>query len=92
VDVPVTVTRLSMFDRAIAVFTGTGVAGSRFFPHWEDLACRTKLAVQTRADVLLRNVDWRMFGVHRVAFYGNHRQTMKDLAALIGFDTVEEDA
>lgn len=81
-----------MYDRAVAVFTGEAVAGSRRFPHWEDLACRTKLAIETNAEALMRSVDWRMFGVHRVAFYGDHRQTMRDLATLIAFTVVEEDA
>ncbi|RKY69311.1 MAG: hypothetical protein DRN21_06375, partial [Thermoplasmata archaeon] len=63
----------------------------KFFKEWDNLGCRTKLAVETDTEALLRNVDWQTFGVHRVAFYGNHRQKIKDLATLIGFEIVEDD-
>ena len=95
VDLPVnetvTVTKVSMYDRKISVFTGEAVPGRELFEDWDDLACRTKLAVKTDTKGLLENLDWKTFGVHRTAFYGDHRQRIKDLATLVGFQVVEKD-
>jgi len=87
----VTVTRLSMHDKKLCLFTGETIPGRALFAEWDDLACRTKLAIRTNAQALLRNLDWRTFGNHRVVFYGDYRQDMKDLAVLLGFGVVEED-
>jgi len=50
-----------------------------------------KLIIKTNAQKLLENVDWKTFGNHRVAFFGDYRQKFKDLAKLIGFEVVEKD-
>ena len=89
VDETVTVARLSVYDRKLTVFTGRAVPGRKFFHDWDDLACRTKLAVEADAEALLRNVDWKTFGVHRVAFYGDHRRRFEELAVLMGYEVVE---
>ncbi len=91
VDETVTVTRISMYDKKISLFTGKATSGRKFFKEWDNLGCRTKLAVETDTEALLRNVDWQTFGVHRVAFYGDHRRRFKDLAALMGFEVMEDD-
>ena len=85
----VTVARLSVYDRKMTLFTGEAVDGRELFEDWEDLACRTKLAVRTDTEKLLENLDWQIFGHHRVAFYGDHRRMFKDLATLIGYEIVE---
>jgi len=36
-------------------------------------------------------VDWKTFGWHKVAFYGDHRRQFKDMAKLIGFEAIEKD-
>jgi hypothetical protein len=91
VDEPVTVAKASVHDRKLALFTGTAVAGEQLFPGWDDLLCRTKLAIDVDAKRIFDNVDWWTFGNHRVAFYGDHRQAFTDLATLLGYEAVEED-
>jgi len=90
-DEPITVAKVSMYDRKLALFTGQAVAGEQLFPGWADILCRTKLAIDTDAMRLFQNLDWKTFGNHRVAFYGDHRQKFKDLATLLGYEPVEED-
>jgi len=87
----VTVAKISVHDKKLSLFTGHTVDGEKLFPGWYDILCRTKLAVETDAKRLLENVDWRTFGVHRVAFYGDHRERFKELAALLGHDVIEKD-
>jgi len=87
----VTVAKTSLHQKKIAVFTGETVSGDELFPYWHDILCRTKLAVKTDAKALLENLDWKTFGNHRVAFYGDYRQEFKDLAKLIGFEIVGKD-
>ena len=87
----VTVAKISMVDKKISLFTGEAVSGRELFEAWDDLACRTKLAIKTDTAGLLEHLDWKTFGVHRVVFYGNFREKMKDLATLIGFEVVEKD-
>lgn len=88
---PVTVAKISVHDRKLSLFTGEAVAGGELFPGWEDLLCRTKLAIAADAKKLLEKLDWRTFGNHRVVFYGDHRDQFKELATLIGFQAVEKD-
>ena len=87
----VTVAKISMVDKKIALFTGDTVSGEELFTGWDDILCRTKLAVKTDAEALLEHLDWKTFGNHRVAFYGDHRRRFKDLAALLGYEVVEDD-
>ena len=95
VDLPteeaVTVAKVSVHDRKLALFTGETVSGEGLFPGWDDILCRTKLAVDTDAVKLFENLDWKTFGNHRVAFYGDHRQKFKELARLLGYEVVEKD-
>ena len=90
-DETVTVVKISMHDKKISVFTGKTISGEDLFTYWDDLLCRTKIAIKTNAQKLLENLDWKTFGNHRVAFFGDYRQKFKDLAKLIGFEVVEED-
>jgi len=87
----VTVVKISMYKKKISVSTGKTVSGEELFEGWDDILCRTKLAIKTNAKALLKNLDWKTFGNHRVAFYGDYRQKIKDLAKLIGFEVVEKD-
>lgn len=87
----VTLAKLSMVERKLAIATGQTVSGHDFFADWDDLACRTKIAIETDTGALLSNLDWKTFGTHRVVFFGDFRQALKDLARLIGFEVVEED-
>jgi hypothetical protein len=85
----VTLTQISMHDKKLAVSTGKAVPGTQFFADWDNLACRTKIAVETNTEARLANLDWQTFGVHRVVFYGDLSQEFKGLAALMGFQVVE---
>ncbi len=87
----VTVAKISMVDRKIGLFTGETVSGEELFSGWDDILCRTKLAIKTDTAGLLEHLDWKTFGVHRVVFYGDFREKIKDLATLIGFEVVETD-
>jgi hypothetical protein len=85
------VAKVGVHDRKLALFTGRSVAGEELFPGWEDILCRTKLAIDVDARALFEHLDWWTFGNHRVAFYGDHRQAFTDLATLLGYEAVEED-
>jgi len=91
-DEPVTVVKVSVHDKKLALFSGRTVAGEQLFPGWEDILCRTKLAIEADARKLFDHVDWWTFGNHRVAFYGDHRWKFVDLATLLGYEAIEEDA
>jgi len=82
---------MSMYDKKIAVFTGKAVSVRKLFEELDDVSCRTKLAVRTDVKALHDNLDWDTFGQHRVVFYGDFREDIKNLATLIGFEIVEED-
>ncbi len=87
----VTVAKISMHQKKISVSIGKTISGEELFPFWDDILCRTKLAIKTNTKALLENLDWQTFGNHRVAFYDDHRQKIKDLAKLIGFEVIEKD-
>lgn len=87
----VTVAKVSVHDKKLSLFTGQTVDGEKLFPGWYDILCRTKLAIDTDTQKLFDNLDWGTFGNHRVAFYGDHRERFKDLATLLGYETVEKD-
>lgn len=87
----VTVAKISVHQKEISLFTGETVSGDELFPYWDDILCRTKLAIKTDAKALLENLAWEIFGNHRTAFFGDYRQEFKDLAKLIGFEVVEKD-
>lgn len=91
IDETVTIAKTDVYNKKIAVFTGKTVDGNSFYKEFDNRYCRTKIAVKVN-DVgsLIKNLD-PSFGIHRVVFYGNYRQTVRDLAKLIGFEVVEED-
>jgi len=95
VDLPlnetVTVLKMSMYDKKIAIFTGKTVSGRKLFEEWDDVSCRTKLAIKANTKALLNNSDRGTFANHRVVFYGDFREDIENLATLIGFEIVEED-
>lgn len=56
----------------------------------DDKACRTKLAVEVKGDVFKLLNYWDLWGWHRVTFYGDLKRQVYDIAALLGFEVVEE--
>jgi hypothetical protein len=56
----------------------------------EDKACRTKLAVEVKGDINKLLTYWDQWSWHRVTFYGDLKKQVFNIAALIGFEVVEE--
>jgi len=55
----------------------------------DDKACRTKLAAEVRNFDKLFN-EWDQHGWHRVTFYGDYKQDVETISALLGFNVIEE--
>jgi hypothetical protein len=55
----------------------------------EDKACRTKLAAQVN-DIRKLMSEWDRFGWHRVTYYGDFRQQVETISALLGLRMVDE--
>ncbi|MBN2288774.1 MAG: hypothetical protein JXQ83_05530 [Candidatus Glassbacteria bacterium] len=53
-----------------------------------ELACRTKMV--TRVEGVRNMLDGYSGGLHRIIFYGDHLQDLRDLGRLLGFSVVEE--
>lgn len=79
----VTTIQVNPFEKAMTIHIGKAVANIN-----DEKACRTKLAVEVKADRILENWRW---GWHRVTFYGNWLNELRSLARLIGFKIYEED-
>ena len=91
-DEPVTVAKVGVHEKKLSLFTGRTVPGEGLFEGWDDILCRTKVAIDARADALFADLDWRSFGNHRVVFYGDYRREFRELATVLGYETVEKDA
>jgi hypothetical protein len=55
-----------------------------------DRACRTKLAAEVVGDFEKLFTYWDQYGWHRVTFYGDLREPVRELAAALKFQFVEE--
>lgn len=56
----------------------------------EDMACRTKLAVEVKGDIYKLLNYWDQWGWHRVSFFGDLKEPVNHLASLMGFQILEE--
>lgn len=56
----------------------------------EDKACRTKLAVEVKGDIDKLLNYWDKWGWHRVTYYGDLKRPVRHIAALLGFEVIEE--
>ncbi len=56
----------------------------------DDKACRNKLAVEVKGDIYKLLNEWDRWGWHRVTFYGDLKRQVFNIAALLGFEVVEE--
>lgn len=88
---PVTALKFNLYDKTIAVSTGVSVSGDELYTSFQDILCRTKVVMKTDTELFEKKYDTARFGVHRNIVYGDHRTMLKDLAALLGFEVVEED-
>lgn len=53
-------------------------------------ACRTKLAAEVVGDMEKLFTYWDQYGWHRVTFYGDLQEPVRDLAAALNFTLIEE--
>jgi len=88
----VTVAKLNVYGKKISIFTGRSVDGRSLYENFDDIACRTKVVVKTESEKVMKNYNRETFGVHRVVFFADISKELKDLAASIGFEVIEEDA
>lgn len=56
----------------------------------EDMACRTKLAVEVKGDIEKLTREWDRFGWHRVTVYGDVAEPVAELAKALKLDMVYE--
>ena len=56
----------------------------------EPRVCRSKLAAEVKGDIDKLLGEWDRWGWHRVTFYGDHRRTIQQFGALMGFTVSEE--
>jgi len=82
---------MSIYDKKLSVFTGQAVSGRCLIEDFDNIYCRSKIAIETNTKALLENVNWEIFNQHRVVFYGDFREEFRDLATLIGFEFIEDD-
>ena len=87
----VTLVKMSVYHKKIAVSTGRVVRGENYYKDFKDRLCRTKIAVQLDAKAFENNYDTVTFGVHRNVIYGDYRQAIQELGNLLGYEIVEED-
>ena len=102
---PGTIWRIDVMTKDVLVHMGTTIANptahamgltsvrSPYKPHWNETMCRTKFAIKVNgAKKIERYVYPDRYGVHRTGTLGDYRAGVKDLAALIGLNVIEEDA
>ena len=71
--------------RQVVIHQGKSVANID-----EDKACRTKLAAEVVGNVDKLLEYWDQWGWHRVTFYGDLKRPVEHIAALLGFEVVQE--
>lgn len=57
---------------------------------YSELACSTKIVGRANVTKIVNNYSWRA-GWHRVLFYGDWRDRLKEIAILLGLKVIEED-
>ncbi len=92
IDELVTIWKIDVINKRILIHTGKTVDGRVLYPGLDDIMCRTKLIAKTDTATVQRHVHMDRYGLHRAVTYGDLRERIKDVALLIGFDVVEEDA
>jgi len=87
----VTIIKISIYHKKIAISTGMTVPGWELYKDFDDRLCRTKLVVKTNAKAFEEYYDTVTFGVHRNILFGDYRETIKNMAFIIGYEVIEED-
>ena len=95
VDLPeegtATAMRVNVLKKEASVLTGEVVSGEKIWKKYRDYACCTKVTIKTNAKQIYQNFDYITFTNHQLLFYDNHREKIKNLSKLIGFEVIEED-
>ncbi|MCD6470479.1 fucose isomerase [Candidatus Bathyarchaeota archaeon] len=81
----VTLVGLSPEERILTIHTAK-VLRNEYSQH----SCSTKIICKANTKAIIDNYAWRA-GWHRVLFYGNWREELKDIASLLGLTVIEED-
>ena len=92
--------KFDVYRKKVSVFTGTVLDGNSLYKNFPDTACTNKIVIKIdepdRCYLLPSDPkeglfrDWfGSWGCHQVVFYGDHKQKIKDFAALTGFEVVE---
>ncbi|MEM3062237.1 MAG: hypothetical protein QW303_01635, partial [Nitrososphaerota archaeon] len=82
----VTTIKISVLDRKIAIRSGKILGTIR-----DERACLSKLLVETNAQKILENYDFKTFGWHRVTVLGDWKKEIIAAAKLLGLTIIEED-
>jgi hypothetical protein len=88
---PVTVIKVNLLGKLISLWSGDLVPGASVYKNFDESYCCTKLVARTEAASILENYAYRTFGNHNCLFYGDFRNEIKTLAALLGLTVVEQD-
>jgi len=88
---PVTVIKVNILEKKVSIWTGELVPGETIYKDFFESCCCTKLIARTNAKLIYENYDYRTFGNHNSAFYGEHRAKVKNLASLLGLEVIEQD-
>lgn len=83
----VTVVKFNVSEKALALHQGR-ILGNE---HHIGCKCRTEWVLETNAKRILDTHIHRLFGNHRVIFFGDLREEFLDIAKLIDFKVIEED-
>ncbi|MEM0050693.1 MAG: hypothetical protein QXW39_09210 [Candidatus Bathyarchaeia archaeon] len=80
-----TLVGLNIVDRTLVIHEAE-IIGNEY----NEKECSTKAIGKVVTKNLMRNWEWRA-GWHRVLFYGDWREILKEIGALLGLKVVEED-
>jgi len=89
------IVKFDVYRKKVFVCTGTVLDGNSLYKNFPDTSCRNKIVIKIDEPEVYHTFsggnfrkDW---GIHPVAFYGDLRKGIKDLAELIGFSVTGED-
>jgi len=92
VNEPVTIWKVYVLHKKIGLHTGKTADGHSLYKDFDGIMCRTKLVVKVDdAKKIQRYFSPDEYGIHRAGTLGDLRERIKDLAALIGYEVIEED-
>lgn len=89
---PVTIWKVYVLHKKIGLYTGKTVDGHSLYRDFDAIMCRTKLVVKVDdASRIQKHFSPDAYGIHRAGTLGDLRESIKDFAALTGFEVMEED-